>query len=160
MVFGRGRKHSNPPNPVFDEDQDLSEVWPQVVRQYEDTTKRKLDTNTTLTSFKLQIDADIRESTTKSHQNTRTVLNNIGACLEKFGSIVAQGGSVVFGPTAQCWNAISFVIQVARGFSEMMDGFVILMERSAAFLGRLVYFLKQKVDKDGSHLPHGLRKPA
>jgi hypothetical protein len=67
---------------------------------------------------------------------------------------------MVFGPSAQCWNVISFVIQAVRGFSEMMDGFVTLMERSSAFLRRLVHFMEQEVGKDGSHLPRLLRKPA
>ncbi|KAI4916179.1 hypothetical protein J4E85_010267 [Alternaria conjuncta] len=160
MRFGRGRDSPEPTDPVFDEDQDLSEVWPQVVRQYEDTTKKKLDSTTTFKSFQLQIDADIKESTTKSHQHARTVLNNVGTCLEKFGSIVAQGASVIFGPTAQCWNAISFVIQAARGINDMMDGFVTLMERSSAFLRRLVYFLEQEAGKDGAYLPRPLRRPA
>jgi hypothetical protein len=160
MRFGRGRDEPESLVPVFEEDQDLSEVWPQVVRQYEDTTKKKLDMKTTFKSFQLQIDADIKESTTKSHQHARTVLNNIGICLEKFGSIVAQGASMVFGPTSQCWNAISFVVQAVRGFSDMMDGFVTLMERSSAFLRRLVHFMEQEVGKDGSHLPRLLRKPA
>jgi hypothetical protein len=160
MRFGRGRDEPELPDPVFDEDQDLSEVWPQVVRQYEDTTKRKLDMKTTFKSFQLQIDADIKESTTKSHQHARTILNNVGTCLEKFGCIVAQGASIVFGPAAQCWNAISFVVQAVRGFSDMMDGFVTLMERSSAFLRRLVHFMEQEVGKDGTQLPHLLRKPA
>jgi len=34
------------------------------------------------------------------------------------------------------------------------------MERSSAFLRRLVHFMEQEVGKDGSHLPHLLRKPA
>jgi hypothetical protein len=160
MVFGHKHNEPDPPDAVFDEDQDLSEVWPQVVRQYEDTTKRKLDMRTTLKSFKLEIDADIKESTTKSHQHTRDVLNNVGNFLDKFGCIVAQGASTVFGPTAQCWNAISFVVHAVRGFSAMMDGFVTLMERSSAFLGRLVYFMEQEGGKDGVHLPRLLRKPA
>jgi hypothetical protein len=160
MKFGHGRDEPDPPDPVFDEDRDLSDVWLQVVRQYEDTTKKKLDMKTTFKSFQLQIDADIKESTTKSHQHARTVLNNIGNCLENFGSIVAQGASTVFGPTAQCWNAISFVIQVVRGISDMIDGFIILMERSSAFLRRLVHFMEQEVGKDGPYLPRHLRKPA
>ncbi|KAI4706158.1 hypothetical protein J4E89_009212 [Alternaria sp. Ai002NY15] len=160
MKFGHKKDEPAPPDLVFDEDEDLSEVWPQVVRQYEDTTKRKLDANTTFNSFQLQIDADIKESTTKSHQNARIVLNNIGNCLEQFGCIVAQVAGVVFGPAAQCWNAISFVVQAARSFSGMMDGFVVLMERSSAFIRRLVHFMKQKVGEGGSHLPPVLRRPA
>ncbi|KAI4649313.1 hypothetical protein J4E93_003629 [Alternaria ventricosa] len=160
MKFGHKKDEPAPPDPVFDEDEDLSEVWPQVVRQYEDTTKRKLDANTTFNSFQLQIDADIRESSTKSHQNARIVLNNIGNCLEQFGCMVAQVAGVVFGPAAQCWNAISFVVQAARSISGMMDGFVILMERSSAFIRRLVNFMEQKVGEGGSHLPRVLRRPA
>ncbi|KAI4914274.1 uncharacterized protein J4E92_009688 [Alternaria infectoria] len=160
MKFGHKKDEPAPPDPVFDEDEDLSEVWPQVVRQYEDTTKRKLDANTTFNSFQLQIDADIKESSTKSHQNARIVLNNIGNCLEQFGCMVAQVAGVVFGPAAQCWNAISFVVQAARSISGMMDGFVILMERSSAFIRRLVNFMEQKVGEGGSHLPRVLRRPA
>jgi hypothetical protein len=160
MLFKHKDNEPDPPDPVFDEDQDLSEVWPQVVRQYEDTTKRKLDKKMTLQSFNQQIDADIKESNTKSHKHTRNVLSNVGNFLEKFGSIVAQGAGTVFGPTAQCWNAISFVIHAVRAISGMMDGFVTLMERSSAFLRRLIYFMEKEVDKDGSHLARVLRKPA
>ncbi|KAG9192790.1 hypothetical protein G6011_11524 [Alternaria panax] len=160
MRFGRGHDEPDPPDPIFTEDQDLREVWPQVLRQYEETTKKQLDKNTTFKSFQLQIDADIKESTTKSHQHARTVLNNVGTCLEKFGNIIAQGASTAFPPTAQCWNAISFVVQAVRGFNDMMDGFVTLMERSSAFLRRLVHFMEQEVGKDGSQLPRLLRKPA
>ena len=74
MRLGHRHDEPDPPDAVFDEDQDLSEVWPQVVRQYEDTTKKKLDVKTTFRSFQLQIDVDIKESTTKSHQHTRLPL--------------------------------------------------------------------------------------
>ena len=160
MGFRRKNDEPDPPDPVFNEDQDLSEVWPQVVREYENTTKTKLDTRMTFESFQLQVDASIKESNTKSHQHARKVFNNVGAFIEKFGSIVAQGAGMVFGPTAQCWNAISFVIQAVRGFNDMMDGFVTLMERSSAFLRRLVHFMQQKMGADGTHLPRNLRKPA
>jgi len=46
MRLGHRHDEPDPPDAVFDEDQDLSEVWPQVVRQYEDTTKKKLDGKT------------------------------------------------------------------------------------------------------------------
>jgi len=160
MKFGHKKDEPALSDPVFDEDQDLSEVWPQVVRQYEDTTGKKLDANTTFKGFQLQIDADIKESTTKNHQNARIVLNNVGNCLEQFGCMVAQVAGVVFGPAAQCWNAISFVVQAARSFSGMMDGFVILMERSSAFLRRLVNVMEQKVGEGGNYLPRVLRRPA
>jgi hypothetical protein len=79
-----------PIDPVFEEDPDLSEFWPQVVRQYEDTSEKKLDMKTSFKSFQLHIDADIKESTKKNHQHARAILNNVSTCLEDFGSIVAQ----------------------------------------------------------------------
>ena len=151
---------SDDTDPTFDEDKDLDEIWPQVVQQYETITKQRLDHNTTFAAFQIQIDQDIQRSATKSHQHARKVLNNVGNCLDTFGSIIMQGASMVFGPAAQCWNAISFVVQAARKFGDVLDGFFTLMERSSAFLQRLNFFLQQERDKSGSRLPNHLRKPA
>jgi hypothetical protein len=145
---------------TFDTDKDLVEVWPGVIRKYEEITKEKLDSNTSLADFQKQIEKGIERSVTRSHQHTRKVLNNIGLCLETFGSIIAQGASIVFGPASQCWNAITFVIQAGRKFNEILEGFVVLMERSAVFLTRLNFYLKQECGQDGSRLPKHLRKDA
>lgn len=143
-----------------DTDNDLDQIWPQVLQRYEEVTKEKLSSQTTFAEFQTQVEHHIARSSTKSHQNTRKVLNKIGLCLQQFGDIIAQGASIVFGPASQCWNAISFVIQAGRKFSEILDGFVVLMERSAVFLERLNFHLRQRRDQDGSQLPHHLRKPA
>jgi hypothetical protein len=143
-----------------DTDEDLVEVWPQVLQKYEEITKEKLHPGTTFAEFQVQIEQGIARSSTKSHQHTRKVLNNIGLCLEMFGGVIAQGASIVFGPASQCWNAISFVIQAGRKFAEILDGFVILMERSSVFFERLNFFLRHERGQDGSKLPHHLRKPA
>lgn len=155
--MGRGQEK---PGWTPDTDKDLVEIWPQVLQKYEEITKEKLNPKTTFAEFQIQIEHHIARSSTKSHQHTRKVLNNIGLCLEQFGDIIAQGASIVFGPASQCWNAISFVIQAGRKFSEILDGFVVLMERSAVFLERLNFFLRQECGQDGSKLPHHLRKPA
>ncbi|KAJ4376598.1 hypothetical protein N0V86_006712 [Didymella sp. IMI 355093] len=155
--MGRGRDDAEI---YFDEDKDLHEVWPQVVLQYEKITKQKLDSKTTLKSFQARVDQEISNSKSKGHEHARQVLRNIGTCLETFGSIVAQSASVVFGPASQCWNAISFVVQAARGFSDVLDGFVTLMERSSAFLKQLNNFLEQKRGEGEARLPRNLREPA
>ncbi|KAF3041136.1 hypothetical protein E8E12_008366 [Didymella heteroderae] len=154
-----GRGHDEP-EIYFDEDKDLHEVWPQVVLQYEKITKQKLDSKTTFKSFQARIDQEISNSKSKGHEHARQVLRNMGTCLETFGSIVAQGASIVFGPASQCWNAISFVVQAARGFGDVLDGFVTLMERSSAFLKQLNNFLEQKRGEGEARLPRNLREPA
>jgi hypothetical protein len=151
MSRGQGKTEWTP-----DTDKDLVEVWPQVLQKYEEIIKEKLSPGTTFAEFQVQIEQGIARSSTKSHQHTRKVLNNIGLCLEMFGGIIAQGASIVFGPASQCWNAISFVIQAGRKFAEILDGFVVLMERSSVFLERLNFFLRQERGEDGSKLPHHL----
>jgi hypothetical protein len=154
-----GKKDSDP-EPFFSDDKDLNEVWPEVIAEYERVTEKKLDSNTTFESFQQTVNERLREATSKRTSHARTVLNNVGACLQQFGSIIADGASMAFGPSAQCWNAINFVIIAARKYSDVLDGFVTLMERCAAFLSRLNIFLKQELGKAGQLLPSHLRRPA
>jgi hypothetical protein len=144
----------------FSVDKDLHEIWPEVVAEFERVTEKKLDPNTTFESFQLAVNEKLREATSKRSSNARMILNNIGQCLQQFGSIIAGGASTVFGPSAQCWNAISFVISAAQKYSEVLDGFVTLMERCSAFLSRLNVFLQQECGRHGTYLPNHLRKPA
>jgi hypothetical protein len=144
----------------FSVDKDLNEIWPEVVAEFERVTKKKLDPKTTFESFQLSVNETLREATSKKSSNARRILNNIGQCLQQFGSIIAGGASTVFGPSAQCWNAISFVISVAQKYSDVFDGFVTLMERCSAFLSRLNVFLQQECGRHGTYLPNNLRKPA
>lgn len=154
-----GKKDADP-EPFFNADKDLNEIWPEVIAEYERVTEKKLDPNTTFESFQQTVNEKLREATSKRSSHARTVLNNVGACLQQFGSILADGASMAFGPSAQCWNAINFVIIAARKYSDVLDGFVTLMERCAAFLSRLNIFLKQELGKAGQMLPNHLRRPA
>jgi hypothetical protein len=144
----------------FSVDKDLNEIWPEVVAEFERVTKKKLDPKTTFESFQLSVNETVREGTSKKDSNARKILNNIGQCLQQFGSIIAGGAGTVFGPSAQCWNAISFVITAAQKYSDVFDGFVTLMERCCAFLSRLNVFLQQECGRHGTYLPNHLRKPA
>lgn len=154
-----GKKDADP-EPFFSADKDLNEVWPEVIAEYERVTEKRLDPNTTFESFQQTVNERLRESASKRTSHARTVLNNVGACLQQFGSIIADGASMAFGPSAQCWNAINFVIIAARKYSDVLDGFVTLMERCAAFLSRLNIYLKQELGKGGQMLPSHLRRPA
>jgi hypothetical protein len=159
--MGRKEEKSDDPGPYhLSNDRDLNEVWPEVIAEYERVTEKKLDCNTTFESFQLTVNQRLREATSKRSSNARAILNNVGQCLEQFGSIIAGGTSTVFGPSAQCWSAINFVLIAAQKYSEVFDGFITLMERCAAFLSRLNMFLEQKITKQGSYLPKHLRKPA
>jgi hypothetical protein len=144
----------------FSVDKDLNEIWPEVVTEFEKVTQKKLDSKTTFEGFKLFVNEACREAASKRSSNARKILNNIGACVQQFGSIIAGGAATVFGPSAQCWNAISFVISATQKYSEVFDGFVTLMERCSAFLARLNVFLQQECGRHGTYLPNHLRKSA
>lgn len=154
-----GKKDTDP-EPFFSTDKDLNEVWPDVIAEYERVTEKKLDPNTSFDSFQRVVNERLRDSTSKRTSHARNVLNNVGACLQQFGEIAASGASIVFGPSAQCWNAINFVIVAAQKYSDVLEGFVTLMERCAAFLSRLNIYLKQELGKAGQMLPNHLRRPA
>lgn len=47
----------------------------------------------------------------------------------------------VFGPSQQCFNAISFVISVSQDYSEVFDNLIALMERLSAFMEKLRSYL-------------------
>lgn len=144
--------------PTFSEDQDLQEVWPQIVKEYEQVTGKKLDPNANFDAISLQIDQDIRKSQSRNGTRARKIISDVGRCLQQFGDIIAQAASVAFGPSTQCWNAISFVITAAQSYRDIFDGFLALMEHSLAFLKRLNFFLNQH--KTDVYLDPHLRGPA
>lgn len=144
----------------FSVDKDLQEIWPEVVKKFENATKRKLDPNTTFAAFQDTVVDTINQSRSKRSSNARLVLIDVGHCLQQFGSIIAGQASMAFGPSAQCWNAISFIIAVAQKYSEVFDGFITLMERCSAFLSQLNVFLQKQCDQNGACLPVNLRKSA
>ncbi|KAJ4305532.1 hypothetical protein N0V90_001063 [Kalmusia sp. IMI 367209] len=144
----------------FSTDKDLNEVWPEVIAEYERVTEQKLDPNTTFVSFQQNVNERLHEATSKRSSKARLVLNDVGQCLQQFGSILAGSATMVFAPSAQCWSAINFVIVAAQKYSNVLDGFVTLMERCAAFFSRLNIFLEQECGKHGSYLPRHIRRPA
>lgn len=87
----------------------------------------------------------------KLKDRAKDYLGKTLVCLQKFGSVIAQATSVVFGPSQQVMNGISFLIDATQQFGKVFSGFVTIMERISAFLGRLKVYLDEKVP-DGTPL--------
>lgn len=66
----------------------------------------------------------------------------LSACLQRFGEVLVGSASIVFGPSAQCWNAISSVLSAVQKYQALFDGFIALMERTSGFLDRVTVFLQ------------------
>ena len=128
-------------------DLDLDEVWSQAVEEYEQTTGIPLTITSNQRGFDAvakDIDDKLRRSKSGNRAKAQQVMNGAMKCLQRFGSIVAQATSVVFEPSAQCWNAINFIISAAQSYQAILDGFAALMERSVVFLERLNLDLEAK----------------
>jgi hypothetical protein len=94
------------PDTVFDTESDLNEIWPLALREFEKVTGRTLNADADFVELQESIDRRLRDSASKSSATAREVMKNVGECLQKFGSIVAQSTSVVFGPSTQCKKPI------------------------------------------------------
>jgi hypothetical protein len=137
---------------------DLDVVWERLVHEYSKITNQHLPPDASLLSIQHSIDTTLARSNSSHNAKARKIIANAGQCVQRFGDIVASAASVAFGPSAQCMNAISFVISAAQACQEMLDGFLTLMERSMAFLNRLNMFLEER--KTATYLPDHLRGPA
>lgn len=115
------------------------------MEEYEHTTGISLKHNIRgFDTVANDISERLRQSKAGNKAKAQQIMGNAMKCLQRFGGIIAQATSVVFGPSAQCWNAISFVISAAQGFQAVLDGFAALMERCVAFLERLNVDLEAK----------------
>lgn len=119
-------------------DLDIDEVWSQAQEQYESITGVSLRSNSRgFDAVAGDINDRLRQSKAGDKAKAQQIMGNAMKCLQRFGGIVAQATSVVFGPSQQCWNAISFIISAAQGYQAVLDGFAALLERCTVFLERL-----------------------
>ncbi|KAK4494569.1 hypothetical protein PRZ48_013925 [Zasmidium cellare] len=123
-----------------DTSRDLDVVWADVVKE--------------------RVNQGIDESSSKNKSKAKDVLNKAAICIQKFGGMIAQAASVVFGPAGQCYNAISFVISAAKSIQEVIDGYITLLEHCVAFLQRITMHLESHRLPGEERLPVHLRGPA
>ena len=143
----------------IDTDRDLNEIWPEVLAEYQRITGIPVGKGGDFNQLSRAVEADIDSSKSKNKAKAKKVLNNCAKCLQQFGGMVASAASMVFGPAGQCYNALSFVISVARGIQELFDGFITLLEHCTAFLDRVNLHLKSQLPGTETCLPPHLRNP-
>ncbi|KAH7402204.1 hypothetical protein DE146DRAFT_652708 [Phaeosphaeria sp. MPI-PUGE-AT-0046c] len=157
-MFHRKKEEESSP-PTFDESEDFGVVWQKLISHYERITKEPLDCKLTFESFQVKVGNDLKNSSLKSHEKARHVLNNVGFCLEQICGNLGQIASIAFPPSAPIFAAISLVLSVAGKIEEVINGFVALMERAAGFFTRLNKVLEAKTSSEPS-LQAEFRRPA
>jgi hypothetical protein len=138
---------------MFSENDDLDVVWARLIAECNIRAEWDLNGNKTPTVEGVLAKLNPpKKHKSEAHETTKKIFRQTLYCVNKFGSIAAQGASMVFGPSQQCFNAISCIIGAIQDYDAVFSNVTVLMERMSAFLERLRIFLEdekaeEKVDK-------------
>ncbi|KAF2209646.1 hypothetical protein CERZMDRAFT_70123 [Cercospora zeae-maydis SCOH1-5] len=138
---------------MLSEEDDLDTVWAEIISKCSKITNWDLNDRRSLTVD--QVVSKInppKDKKAESSGKAKEVFKNALVCVQRFGEIAANAASMVFGPSQQCFNAISFVISAVQDYDDVFNNITALMERVSVFLERLRIYLddtdaKTKLDK-------------
>ncbi|KAF2167934.1 hypothetical protein M409DRAFT_22079 [Zasmidium cellare ATCC 36951] len=126
----------------FSTEDDLDKVWAEIIIRCSKITKWDLNDKKVMTVddvlLKLKPPKDGKPDV---KDKAKKVFRNTLVCVQRFGAFAAQAASMVFGPSQQCFNAITFVITAVEDYDAVFNNITTLMERVSTFLERLRIFL-------------------
>jgi hypothetical protein len=134
---------------------DLPTAWNILITQLENEAGLKLSNKQEHSLDQVMAVIKRADATPGVASTTANVINKTFICIDRLGSMIAQASSIVFGPSAQVWNAISFLIHAAQETKAMFDNLAALLERTYIFIERLRGFLDNKTE--GEKLDKRLR---
>jgi hypothetical protein len=134
---------------------DLPTAWNILIAQLEDEAGLKLSSKQEDSLDQVMAVIKTADATPDLASKTANIIDKTFICVDRLGSMIAQASSIVFGPSAQVWNAISFLIHAAQDTKAMFDNLAALLERTYIFLERLRGFLDNKTE--GEKLDKRLR---
>jgi hypothetical protein len=134
---------------------DLPTAWNILITQLENEAGLKLSNKQEHSLDQVMAVIKRADATPGVASTTASVINKTFICIDRLGSMIAQASSIVFGPSAQVWNAISFLIHAAQETKAMFDNLAALLERTYIFIERLRGFLDNKTE--GEKLDKRLR---
>lgn len=140
-------------------DEDLDVAWKKTIARCQAIAKWDLDDRSapSIEDIVAKIQPAKLDEKKSNRTQAKEVVRGTLVCIQRFGQIAAQGASMVFGPSQQCFNAISFVINVTQDISTVFANLTALMERISVFLERLRTYMDSA--KDGTILDKRLRRP-
>ncbi|KAJ5714353.1 uncharacterized protein N7483_011534 [Penicillium malachiteum] len=126
-------------------DAELMELWAKIQDRVKDLARREnkpvnenMDIGEVLDNLDKKKPGK-KDTVKKCFGNTLTVI-------KKVGGFVSDAASQVFAPAAQCYNAISFLIDAYEGYQGAFDGLGELFEECTDYLNRLPYYVEGKMD--------------
>jgi hypothetical protein len=107
---------SRPPNtpitrtPItpITKDDDLDVAWKKTIARCQTIAKWELSDRSapTIDDIVAKIQPTKADNKNATRTKAKEVVRGTLVCIQRFGQIIAQGTSVVFGPSQQCFNAI------------------------------------------------------
>jgi hypothetical protein len=96
---------------IFSENDDLDVVWARLITECNIRAEWDLNSNKTPTVEGVLAKLNPpKKHKSETHETTKKIFRQTLYCVDKFGNIAAQAASMAFGPSQQCFNAVSFVI--------------------------------------------------
>ncbi|KAL9096406.1 MAG: hypothetical protein Q9165_001403 [Trypethelium subeluteriae] len=131
---------------TFSEDEDLEQAWNKLMVRLRNEASFNIPLDPSQAPSIERITAMINPSKADSATKTtaKAIFSKTLKFIDRFGAMIAQGASVVFGPSNQVFNAVSFLINVAQETQTVFDNLTALMDRLSAFLERLGMYCDQK----------------
>lgn len=93
---------------------DLDEVWKGFVSEYCSITGQILPLNASAKQLKAGLDLALGGGASHSGDRARAVTTRLTTCLQRFGDVVVGSASTIFGPSTQCWSAISAIFRLSK----------------------------------------------
>ncbi|KAJ5741022.1 hypothetical protein N7493_000894 [Penicillium malachiteum] len=126
-------------------DAELMELWAKIRDRVKDLAKREnKSVNENLDIGEVLANLDKKEPGKKD--KVKKCFGGTLTIIKKVGGIVSDAASQVFAPAAQCYNAISFLIDAYEGYQGAFDGLGELFEECTDYLNRLQYYVEGKMD--------------
>ncbi|KAL9068112.1 MAG: hypothetical protein Q9157_006608 [Trypethelium eluteriae] len=130
----------------FSEEEDLEQAWNKLMARLGNEASFNIPLDPGQAPSIEQITAMINPPKADSATKTtaKAIFSKTLKFIDSFGSMIAQGASVVFGPSNQVFNAVSFLIKVSQETQTVFDNLTALMDRLGVFLERLGMYCDQK----------------
>ncbi|QSS49502.1 hypothetical protein I7I53_09874 [Histoplasma capsulatum var. duboisii H88] len=128
--------------------QDIEQMWGEALVEFHKLSGHdpkkfsELSIGDVIGKINQQKELDDRKAA--KYGKAKEVLNKTLTCIQTLGSLVAQGASMVFGPSDLCFNAVSYLITVAQNYSKIFSGIAELFERISHFLERFEVYVRSK----------------
>ncbi|CAI7615078.1 unnamed protein product [Penicillium pancosmium] len=128
------------------DDYNIKAAWDTVCLSFAKTTSVDLKStpkytiDQVLDQIRQRQDDD--EQRNVKYKAAKDVISKTLSCIEVLGGIAAQGASMVFGPSALCFNAVSYLIQTGAKFKGIFSSIAELFKRTSDVLERCKIYLR------------------